>query len=62
MHRSLKGLEAERERVVVQHEMALEQTLLHKLPRGHTPRRHTLVMRDTRQGRSKDKLRRELEV
>lgn len=42
--------------------LKLEPTPLHKLPRGHRPRRHTLVMRDTRQGRSKDKLRRELEV
>ena len=40
----------------------LEQTPLHKLPRGHTPRRHTLVMRDKRQRRGKDKLRREFEV
>jgi len=62
MHRSRKGLEAERERVVVQHEMALEQTPLHKLPRGHTPRRHTLVMRDKRLRRGKDKLRHELAV
>lgn len=40
----------------------LEPTTLHKLPRGHTPRCHTLVMRDKRQRRGKDKLRREFEV
>ena len=62
MHRSLKGLEVERERVVVQHEMTLEPTPLHKLPRGHTPWRHTLVMRDKRLRRGKDKLRREFGV
>ena len=32
-----------------------------KLPRGHQPRRYSLVMRDKRQRRFKDRLRRELE-
>lgn len=40
----------------------LEPTPLHKLPRGHRPRRYTLVMRDKRQRRGKDKLRHELTV
>lgn len=40
----------------------IEPTPLHKLPRGHTPRRHTRVMRDKRQRRGKDTLRREFEV
>lgn len=33
----------------------------HKLPRGHQTRRHSLVLRDKRQRRVKDRLRRELE-
>jgi hypothetical protein len=40
----------------------IEPTPLHKLPRGHTPRRHILVMSNKCQRRGKDKLRRDFEV
>jgi len=39
-----------------------ELTPRHKLPRGHQARRHTLVMRDKRHRRSRERLRRELEA
>ena len=32
----------------------------HKLPRGHQPRKHSLILRDKRHRRAKDRLRREL--